>query len=124
MRFSSEPWPGACDDSPISLASCGSFMRCFSGMRLNEPVRLNLPVSRSELADELQFTELPTEFRLMLTAVELVAFISSSLASRFCLRSRQTPNEQPTAWLSRSPVSLAAMKPWHIHRRVVPSRQI
>lgn len=74
-------------------------MRCFNGMRRNEPLRLNLPVlSRSEFSDELQFTELPTEFRLMLLVViELVDFISSNFASRFCLRSRQTPNEQPTA---------------------------
>ena len=84
------------------IASCGSFIRCFNGIRLNEPVRLNcLVVSVSvELSDEL-FTELPAEFKLelLIAAVQLAGFDfkSASFASRFCLRSKQTANEQPTA---------------------------
>lgn len=44
--------------------------------------------------------------------------------SLFCLRSKQTAKAQPTAWDNRSPDSRRARKPWHIHRRVVPSLQM
>lgn len=44
--------------------------------------------------------------------------------SRRCLRSKHTVNAQPTACDSRSPESLDAKKPWHIQRRVVPSRHM
>lgn len=44
--------------------------------------------------------------------------------SRRCFRSKHTANAHPTAWDRRSPESLLARKPWHIQRRVVPSRQI
>lgn len=44
--------------------------------------------------------------------------------SRRCLRSKQTANAQPTACESRSPSSLHARNPWHIQRRVVPSRHM
>uniref|UniRef100_A0A6B0V7X5 Secreted protein n=1 Tax=Ixodes ricinus TaxID=34613 RepID=A0A6B0V7X5_IXORI len=82
------------------LASCGSWGR-LSVMEpcRKEPVRVKLEVLGSK-------------------------FISTLSLSRFCLRSRHTANAQPTAWLSRSPESLTARKPWHIQRRVVPSLQM
>lgn len=44
--------------------------------------------------------------------------------SRRCLRSKHTANAHPTACDRRSPESLVATNPWHIQRRVVPSRQM
>lgn len=81
---------------PRSLVARRSVMLCVR----NEPLRVNVEFFTSNV------------------------IVTPHSLSRRCFRSRHTANAQPTACDNRSPESLLAKNPWHIQRRVVPSRHI
>lgn len=64
---------------PAGLHSCGSCRRSVNGVARKLPVRVNVEL------DESKF------------------IVTLHSLSRFCFRSRQTANAQPTAWLNLSP---------------------
>lgn len=84
----------------IAVFGCCSPSRSVNDCWRKLPVRVNVELLRSNV------------------------IVTPHSLSRRCLRSRHTAKAQPTACDNLSPESFDAKNPWHIQRRVVPSRQM